>query len=163
MIESFVASFVDGRVRLRHPALKKAEQAEQARELLAVLPGMLRVSANSRTGSLLIEYDPAQISCEDLLGLAGQWEAWAAETPGAGEENESGTTSGGLAGACGAARRRCGISRAQAIRFTNRGMLATLAASLVLGVAGRERGHVVAGGLFLLLNLAHLYTYRKCL
>ena len=38
-----------------------------------------------------------------------------------------------------------------------------VAAGLAFGLAGRERGHVVAGGLFLLFNLAHLYTYRKAL
>lgn len=148
MIESFITSFMDGRVRLRHPALKRAEQAGQVRELLSALPGMLRVTTNPRTGSLLIEYDPARISREDLIELAGQWEAWTVHT--SGEEGR-------------VVRRRCGIDRAKAIRFTNRGMLATLAASLAFGAAGRERGHVLAGGLFLLFNLAHLYTYRKCL
>ena len=72
-IESCITSFVDGRVRLRHPSLKRAEDAEQVRGFLASLPGMLRVTVNSRTGSLLLEYDPDQISREDLLALAGQW------------------------------------------------------------------------------------------
>ena len=30
-IESCITSFVDGRVRLRHPSLKRAEDAEQVR------------------------------------------------------------------------------------------------------------------------------------
>ena len=68
-IESCITSFVDGRVRLRHPSLKRAEDAEQVRGFLASLPGMLRVTVNSRTGSLLLEYDPDQISREDLLAL----------------------------------------------------------------------------------------------
>lgn len=72
-IESCITSFVDGRVRLRHPSLKRAEDAEQVRGFLVSLPGMLRVTVNSRTGSLLLEYDPDQISREDLLALAGQW------------------------------------------------------------------------------------------
>lgn len=163
-MKSFVASFVDGRVRLRHPVLKKAGEAEEARLLLAALPGMRRVSVNPRTGSLLMEYDPVQISRDDLLVLAGQWKAWAAPAPEPGEAGQAPkSANGGSGGACRAARRRYGISRAQAVRFTNRGMLATLAASLALGAAGRERGHVIAGGLFLFFNLVHLYTYRKCL
>ena len=142
-IESCITSFVDGRVRLRHPSLKRAEDAELVRGFLASLPGILRVTVNSRTGSLLLEYDPDQISREDLLALAGQWADFAS----AQDEAE--------------APRKRRFDRA--IRFTNRGMLATLGASLAFGLAGRERGHVVAGGLFLLFNLAHLYTYRKAL
>ena len=123
-IESCITSFVDGRVRLRHPSLKRAEDAEQVRGFLASLPGMLRVTVNSRTG-------------QGADFAAAQDEA---EAP-----------------------RKRRFDRARAIRFTNRGMLATLGASLAFGLAGRERGHVVAGGLFLLFNLAHLYTYRKAL
>ena len=67
-IESCITSFVDGRVRLRHPSLKRAEDAELVRGFLASLPGILRVTVNSRTGSLLLEYDPDQISREDLPG-----------------------------------------------------------------------------------------------
>ena len=139
-IESCITSFVDGRVRLRHPSLKRAEDAEQVRGFLASLPGILRVTVNSRTGSLLLEYDPDQI-----MALAGQWADFASA------QDEA------------AAPRKRRFDRARAIRFTNRGMLATLGASLAFGLAGRERGHVVAGGLFLLFNLAHLYTYRKAL
>ena len=139
-IESCITSFVDGRVRLRHPSLKRAEDAELVRGFLASLPGILRVTVNSRTGSLLLEYDPDQISREDLLALAGQWADFASA------QDEA------------AAPRKRRFDRARAIRFTNRGMLATLGASLAFGLAGRERGHVVAGGLFLLFNLAHLYS-----
>ena len=137
MIEDAVTSFMDGRVRLRHSALKDAAQAEQVRTLLASTPGMRNVAVNSRTGSLLLEYDPAQISREDLLSLAGQWEAYA--------QAEAGPKR---------------IDHAAA-RFVNRGMLATFAAALAFGFAGRGRVYVAAGGLFLLLNLVHLYTYRK--
>lgn len=38
-IESCITSFVDGRVRLRYPSLKRAEDAEQVRGFLASLPG----------------------------------------------------------------------------------------------------------------------------
>ena len=124
-IESCITSFVDGRVRLRHPSLKRAEDAEQVRGFLASLPGMLRVTVNSRTGSLLLEYDPDQISREDLLALAGQWADFASA------QDEA------------AAPRKRRFDRARAIRFTNRGMLATLGASPALpdgnaGMSWRE-------------------------
>ena len=67
-IESCITSFVDGRVRLRHPSLKRAEDAEQVRGFLASLPGILRVTVNSRTGSLLLEYDPDQDQPGGLVG-----------------------------------------------------------------------------------------------
>ena len=103
-IESCITSFVDGRVRLRHPSLKRAEDAEQVRGFLASLPGILRVTVNSRTGSLLLEYDPDQISREDLLALAGQWADIASAKmrrrhPGSGASTGPGP-SGSRTGAC---------------------------------------------------------------
>ena len=142
-IESCITSFVDGRVRLRHPSLKRAEDAEQVRGFLASLPGILRVTVNSRTGSLLLEYDPDQISREDLLALAGQWADFASA------QDEA------------AAPRKRRFDRARAIRFTNRGMLATLGASLAFGLAGRERGHVVAGPRRD-LPLSGTLSWRRC-
>lgn len=88
--------------------LETAEDAELVRGFLASLPGILRVTVNSRTGSLLLEYDPDQISREDLLALAGQWADFASA------QDEA------------AAPRKRRFDRARAIRFTNRGMLATL-------------------------------------
>ena len=146
MIEKHITSFIDGRVRVRHPALRVEENAAPLRELLGSLPGMRQVAINSRTGSLLLEYDPARLSREDLLALAGQWETFvAAEAPAHRKKNV------------------LGLTRAQAIRYTHRGMLLSLAASIGFAALGRERGHIVAGGLFLLLNALHLHTFRKCL
>ena len=147
MFEQYITSFIDGRVRVRHPALRLEKNTFPLRELLGMLPGVRQIAINSRTGSLLLEYDPHQLSREDLLSLGSQWDAFsAAETP------QHHPKKGIL-----------GLTRAQAIRYTNRGMLLSLAASIGFAAIGRERGHVIAGGIFLLLNAFHLHTFKKCL
>ncbi len=146
MLEQHVKSLIDGRVRVRHPALRHEKNAAPLRELLGCLPGMNRITINPRTGSLLLEYDPSLLSREDLLSLAGHWEPVdATEKPARPR------------------RKTSMFTRARIIRHTNRIMLLSLAASVGLAAMGRERGHIVAGGIFLLFNALHLHTFRKCL
>lgn len=142
MSEPSIVSFVEGRVRLRHRALKNAALAEQARHVLPQLPGMLEVNINQRTGSALLQYDPAEWSKDSLLGLLRQWE----------ENNVTGT---GLASPV--------SSRCTVRRLVNRGMLASLAASVVLGFRGQARAHVLAGGLFLAFGACHVWNVRRSL
>lgn len=146
MLESCITSFVDGRVRVRHPALHLEKNTAPLREVLGVLPGVHKVTINSRTGSLLLEYDPTILSKEDLLSFARQWEPF--DTPVKPSPQK---------------KRILGITKAQAIHYTNRGMLLSLVASLGFAAMGRERGHIVAGGIFLFLNALHLHTFRRCL
>ncbi|MDR2745756.1 MAG: cation transporter, partial [Desulfovibrio sp.] len=65
-----IASFFDGRVRIRADALKKPENLDMARSLVQARPGVLKVESNARTGSLLVHYDPAVITRETLTGAA---------------------------------------------------------------------------------------------
>lgn len=67
MIERYITSFVDGRVRLRHPALVNNKDIEKLREAALAVPGMRNVTVNNQTGSVLLEYDPAVLSREELL------------------------------------------------------------------------------------------------
>ncbi|MDR0827703.1 MAG: hypothetical protein LBN33_07495 [Desulfovibrio sp.] len=62
-----IASFFDGRVRVRHPALRDEKVMGGIKNLLAARDGILNTTENLRTGSLLILYDPRRISGEDLL------------------------------------------------------------------------------------------------
>lgn len=153
MLEDCITSFIDGRVRLRHMALREEAAAERARAFLAAVPGVRAARANHRSGSLLLEYDPEQLDRKALSDVLRQ----AQERSGIGVAVGAGERS----------FRRCllpgGISRAKAVRFVNRSMLATLAASLAFLLAGQGRGHVIAGSAFLVFNAAHLYTYRKSL
>lgn len=146
MIEEYITSCLEGRVRLRHPALREATTAEMLHLFLANLPGIRNIAINQRTGSLLLEYDPQQLRMQDLLELASGWEEQiAGSEPSCPDRKE-----GALAGL---------LNR----RVLNRGMLVLLGACLALGLTGRTGGHVATGGLFALLCGAHVYTWRKCL
>ncbi|MDR2077105.1 MAG: hypothetical protein LBP61_09305 [Desulfovibrio sp.] len=65
-----IASFIDGRVRIRAGALKQAGNMAAAKSLVEAGPGVLKVEGNLRTGSLLVYYDPAILPRETLLGAA---------------------------------------------------------------------------------------------
>lgn len=70
---AFVSHQVDGRVRLRVPDMRRQDEYfERMRERLASLPGLRRLTTNTRTGSVLIEYSGQLEALEELgprLGL----------------------------------------------------------------------------------------------
>lgn len=148
MIETYITSYIDGRVRLRHPALRDEGKIALLRQLASSIPGILEISANPRTGSLLLEYDPEKMNRDSLLELAAPLEVFMQED------------------ACGPERKKKvlpSLSKPQCKRFLNRTMLLALAGSAGFGLAGRAGAHIAASGLFLLCNLIHIYAYRKCL
>lgn len=147
MIERYITSFVEGRVRLRHPALCSGNNEASLRAVLGLLPGIHNVVINPRTSSLLLEYDPAQLSREQLTGMAESWLATMPSDPAVDVTPP----------------RTLRALFPDGTKCANRAMLASLGTSMVLGAAGRTGAHVVTGGLFLALVLAHIYCYRKCL
>ena len=149
MLEHAIASYIDGRVRLRHPVLKDRKRAEALAVVLETLPGALSVSFNTRTGSVLLEYDPRQLSREELLALAAEWQdVWSDFAEPKPVRKRTGL---------------CGVNKRTVIRITNRSMAATLAVSMGFALAGRMTGHVAVGSAFLGLSLAHAWLFRKCL
>ena len=56
-----IESFVDGRVRLRSPLFAETDIAEALVECLKTVAGVRKVDFNSRTGGMLLEYDPSRI------------------------------------------------------------------------------------------------------
>jgi copper chaperone CopZ len=61
---------VPGRLRLRSAALKgDARAGEEIKERLAAIAGIRSLTVNPKTGSLLLEYDPAVIAPERIVGL----------------------------------------------------------------------------------------------
>lgn len=65
-----VASFIDGRVRVRHPVLREAAVHAPLREALERAGCFTGLTFNAKTGSLLLEYDPRLHSRADFLEAA---------------------------------------------------------------------------------------------
>jgi len=162
-----ITSFVDGRVRLRHPALKNKETSELIASFVGGVEGISAVQANPVTGSLLIYYDPEQLTREQLLALAEQGAAFIP-----GMNKESGEPAGNPDEAPSSQPcRACApvdellqlLSSRGTTKFVNRAMLVALAASLAGLPLGSRFLHTTAGGVFMGGMLQHLLTHRKAL
>lgn len=147
MLDGIITSFIDGRVRVRHSALKKAANAAKTHDALMRTPGVRKAEINTNTGSLLLEYDPKQLSRVELLQMAEKMKEGLAED----EEPALSRRKGRL------------LTPAQVRHLTNRGMILTLGASVGFALAGRMGAHVALGWGFLALNALHLYRYRRCI
>ena len=64
-----IVSFCPGRVRLRFNELKDEEAAALARTRISATAGVTNVEINTRTGSILIEYDPLILPTATLIEL----------------------------------------------------------------------------------------------
>ena len=69
----YVSSFVDGRVRIRHPALRRPDVLALAESRMRALAGVSRIDGNSATGSVLIEYDAKAIPRSRVLDIGAAW------------------------------------------------------------------------------------------
>ncbi|HJA79986.1 MAG TPA: hypothetical protein H9784_10565 [Candidatus Desulfovibrio intestinavium] len=65
-----ITSFTDGRVRLRHSALRADAVHAPLREALELAGCFTGLTFSRRTGSLLLEYDPQRHSRADFLEAA---------------------------------------------------------------------------------------------
>ena len=143
-----VTSFVDGRVRLRHPALKDPQTAELIASSVSLVEGMRSAEANPRTGSLLITYDASVISRESLLAMA-----------------ESGMAFLPTAVKAEPLRHRIGraILSRRVTKTANKVMLVSLLASIGGVYAGFGGIHRAAGLVFTLAGMQHIAAHRKTL
>ena len=166
-----VTSFVDGRVRLRHPALKDKATAELVCTVVGGVDGISAVQANPVTGSLLIYYDAEKLTREQLLELAEQGAAF---VPGMNGEAAPADAAEGSAEQDGAPRKACAIkapvdellgflTRRSTTKFIDRAMLVSLIASLAALPLGSRTVHTAAGGVFVGGVLQHLLAHRKAL
>ena len=144
-----IVSFVDGRVRLRHTALKDAAMAQMAVSVVSGVEGITFVKANPATGSLLIHYNPEQLTREQLLVLAEQGMAFFPE--------ESLKEKASRQDICSALFGR------KANRFVDRAMLVSLIATLAALPLGNRTVHTAAGGVLVGGLVQHLLAHRKAL
>ncbi len=150
-----IASSIPGRLRLRHTLLRDPARLARLVEDFRQWPQVGEVSANVRTGSLLVRYDAAAL-CEAecarrcAAAVAGLLPA----PPRDAAPPISTATPATRAG------RRAGTSRVRANRLAKRAMLATLAASMLLAAMGAKRLHIWSGIAFLHALGVHLWVHR---
>ena len=136
-----IASFVEGRVRLRADALKDPEKLQLVESMVKSQDGVLSTTANPRTGSLLVEYDPNLIPKETLLLAAQALEKELGLVPEVHKQEK------------------------KQIQLVNpKAEMLLLAGSLgvsLLGGVVSKRLHVAAGAFFLLVCGRHLYSRRR--
>ncbi len=137
-----LTSFIDGRLRLRHPALKNPDTLALAESAARSLEGVQNVTGNPHTGSLLMTYDPAVLSRETLMETAERLRAFLPEDPAKPEKKARGWTF----------RRKC---RAEA------GVLSGTMSATVMGLFFGKRLHIAAGSLLLLACAQHLFRRRN--
>lgn len=135
-----IVSSISGRIRLRDAGLRDPLRLERLNRSVKSFKGVLTVEANRGAGSLVVHYDPAQI---DHGQIEAQLEAMA------GAELARPVPE----------RRR--ITRVQVNRYAKRGMLASLAVSLLLAATGQKRWHALSGAMFVACLMVHLAIHRR--
>jgi len=141
-----IVSSIPGRMRLRSHALRAGLRLERLRADIAAMDGVKSMEWNRRVGSLLIHYDAAKTTRDDFeVRVRAALEKISA------------------AGQCTQKVGAGGTARVRANRWAKRGMLASLAVSLVLAGAGLKRWHALTGILFLHALGVHLWAHRRYL
>lgn len=150
-MEECIRSVTPGRVRVRHDTLKNGEHAEKVRLFFAEKEGVRSVVVNPRTGSLLLEYDPARLEPLHLLAFVEELQ----QTLNIDFSEKA------------RKNRNCLLSclwgGVTPRRLENRGMLLSLGASVACILAGRGTGHAAFGWMFLGLSALHVMRNRRCL
>lgn len=149
-ITDCISSFIDGRVRLRHPALKDPSLAEAACSVLSGVEGVESVQANPVTGSLLLFYNPKKLSKEALLELAKEGLALLPK----GEHSSKASASSSLLNVM--------LSR-NTTRMVNRSMLISLFLCVASAFIGMGNLHRITGAAFALASLQHMAAHRNAL
>jgi hypothetical protein len=141
-----IASFVEGRIRLRDEKLKNSAVVDEIQKRAAQLKGISDVSINQRTGSLLIFYDKAVLRLEQVLHIladyldAAKTEWGLSQNYGHSPRIQRGRLRFGTVPVAGPFFCR---------KFVKLGMLASLAVSMLGAAAGIAALHITAGIIFL--------------
>lgn len=148
----YVRSYVPGRIRLRHPALKSPAAVKALQEFLGKMDGITALEVNPRVGSLLLYWDPEKLDIESLKAMAVMMlpkEEEAAEA-----EKK----------ACPLAALNPLHSTKAVNQFVNRSMTATfllMLSGLVPGLRLGRQVHIAAGAAFAAFAAWHMARYRK--
>ncbi len=161
MLEDHIVSFTEGRIRIRHDALRDATLGQEVCTFLQDMNGIESVEYKAITGSLLIRYDDENISQEEISVLLEQGQEWLNENApsmsASAQATETQTKS-----CCGILpNMSCSLTSAQKRKLYNRTMLSTFLVTLLSGGVGNKKAHYLAGGAFAALTLAHIWRMRK--
>jgi hypothetical protein len=160
---NLIASSIPGRLRLRDRALRGDARLDALGASVACWRGVADVEVNSRAGSLLIRYDAARLRpamCE-ARAVAAVEKMLAANAQDGTRESAKENAKVGAGETVVQPHHPGGTPRVRANRWAKRGMLASLAVSLLLAGAGRKRWHALTGVLFLHALAAHLWVHRR--
>ncbi len=158
MLEDYIVSFSEGRVRLRHPALKDAALGQEICAFLLEMNGIQSLEHKALTGSLLVHYDAQSITEEEIHLLLEQGEEWLNENaPQANQPAAQTNTASCTCVSCFPSK----LTKAQKRKILHGSMLSTFMVTLLSGGTGNKKAHYMAGGAFALLTLVHLWRVRK--
>lgn len=138
-----IASFINGRIRIRDEKLKSIAAASHIEKKLSHLKGILNVSINRRAGSILIFYDKTVWRIEQALYALADYLADYLDI-----------------GRVGCKRR---ISCIADRKTVNLGMLVSLALSMFAAALDIAALHITAGIVFLGFLGLHLFRYKNML
>lgn len=149
-----IASYFEGRARIRDEKLKSESLISEVREKLLEMPGVSEVEANSRTGSLLVLYSAAEAGFDGIIELISEMIGSYVEP----ETTKSGTTEK-RSECCG----RISLTIPPGIRkaAVNIGMLASISFSLVAIIFHLKKLHVLTGIIFVALMGDHVLERRQ--
>ena len=140
---SLIISHIPGRIRLRHADLRLPQRLDRLQAMVVTWRHVRATRANPDAGSLVVNYDANEL---DGARLAKRLETAAQRVistplprPGKG----------------------AGTTRVRVNRWAKRGMLSSLAISLLLAGAGRKRWHALSGGMFVASLAIHLWVHRR--
>ncbi len=164
-----IVSSVKGRIRYRAPWLKQASLQLCFKEKLQQETAVTQVVINSKTGSVLVNYDsnhstPADFEAaimEIALQLVGTADIISSPMHGrvvVDKVNPKRRKPRKKRSKSWMKKQVAGVSINQAIKF---GMLGTLFPSMIWAAAGRKKLHILSGYGFLVFVGMHMYSYRE--
>ncbi len=146
-----VASFVEGRVRLRHSGLQKTSIVDRVTRELETRAGIEQVAPNRKVGSLLVCYDRAVTTLEEILDVL---RAYLKDTPFPQKAPSLPKRP--------SARKMPRISMSRR-RVVNLSLLVSFIGSMAALFVDAKTIHIQLGVLFVALAVQHLFDKRRTL